>query len=77
MPQPPVRVKIPAQVRERIHEHAKILANAAADTMIAALEEKLSAELAAAMREAATTTQMPPLIEMGEGAPPAAMAAQR
>jgi hypothetical protein len=51
MPQPPrPRVKLPAQVRERVHRQAMALARSHADMMIAALERQLSAELAAAMQ---------------------------
>jgi hypothetical protein len=51
MPQPPrPRVKLPAQVRERVYRQAMALARSHADMMIAALERQLSAELAAAMQ---------------------------
>lgn len=49
MPKP--RVRIPAQARERIYRAAAQFARSCADTMISNLENQLSAELHAAMRQ--------------------------
>lgn len=49
MPKP--RVRTPAQARERIYRAAAQFARSCADTMISNLENQLSAELHAAMRQ--------------------------
>ena len=68
MPKPLPRIKLPAQARERVYRAAAQFARSCADTMISNLENQLSAELHAAMRQPGAISSVLPnsLIKRGQ-----------